>query len=171
MSVPEPDLTIRAATPDDAAGIVAILNPIIEARVYTAMDTPLTVESLLAYMQGLAARSVYHVAAERRSGRIVGSQDLTPFSPYPGSFDHVATMGTFVDLAHHRRGIAARLFEATYEAARKLGYEKIFTFVRADNEAGLRAYRGQGFGVVGTAARHCRIDGRYIDEVMIERFL
>ena len=32
-------------------------------------------------------------------------------------------------------------------------------------------YLGQGFVEVGRARRHAKIDGRYIDEVMIERFL
>jgi ribosomal protein S18 acetylase RimI-like enzyme len=80
-------------------------------------------------------------------------------------------MGTYVDLACHRQGIGRRLFAATFEAARRKGYEKIFTYVRADNEAGLAAYLGQGFEVVGTARRHAKIGGRYIDEIMIERFL
>ena len=47
----------------------------------------------------------------------------------------------------------------------------IFTFVSADNPAALAAYLDQGFTVVGTATRHAKIDGRYIDEVMIEKAL
>ena len=38
-------------------------------------------------------------------------------------------------------------------------------------EAGLAAYLGQAFRVVGTAERHAKIGGRYIDEVLIERCL
>ena len=68
-------------------------------------------------------------------------------------------------------GIAGRLFAATFDAAPAKGYEKFFTYVRADNEAGLKAYLRQGFRVVGTAERHARIDGRDIDEIVIERFI
>jgi L-amino acid N-acyltransferase YncA len=39
------NVSIRDATPADAAAIVAILNPIIAARVYTVFDTPLSVET------------------------------------------------------------------------------------------------------------------------------
>ena len=80
-------------------------------------------------------------------------------------------MGTFVDLNHQRQGIAAQLFAATFAAARQKNYEKIHTFVRADNFAGLRAYLGQGFRIVGSAHRQAKINGNYIDEVIIERFL
>jgi RimJ/RimL family protein N-acetyltransferase len=43
--------------------------------------------------------------------------------------------------------------------------------VRGDNPAALTAYMKSGFRIVGTAQRQARIDGRYIDEIMIERFL
>ena len=53
--------------------------------------------------------------------------------------------------------------------ARQKGYEKFFTYVRADNEAGLQTYLRQGFRIVGSAERHAKIDGRYIDEIVIEK--
>jgi len=52
-----------------------------------------------------------------------------------------------------------------------LGYEKIFTYVRADNPAGLVAYLHQGFRIVGTAQRQAKIRGQYVDEIIIERML
>ena len=51
------------------------------------------------------------------------------------------------------------------------GDEKLFAFVRADNPAALATYVRQGFVVIGTARQHAKIDGRYVDEVMIERVL
>jgi RimJ/RimL family protein N-acetyltransferase len=41
--------------------------------------------------------------------------------------------------------------------------------VRADNDAALRVYQRHGFSIVGTARRHARIGGRYIDEIVIEK--
>ncbi len=57
------------------------------------------------------------------------------------------------------------------QAARRKGFEKIVTFVRADNPAALQTYAKHGFGVIGTAVRHARIDGCYIDEILIEKAL
>jgi RimJ/RimL family protein N-acetyltransferase len=51
------------------------------------------------------------------------------------------------------------------------GYEKIFTYVRGDNPAALVAYVKCGFRIVGTAQRHAKCAGRYVDEIIIERFL
>jgi L-amino acid N-acyltransferase YncA len=39
------DLLVREVQPADAEAIVAILSPIIEAGLYTAFDTPFTVEA------------------------------------------------------------------------------------------------------------------------------
>jgi ribosomal protein S18 acetylase RimI-like enzyme len=68
-----------------------------------------------------------------------------------------------------RRGIATTLFAATYAAAQQRGYEKFFSYVRADNDAALQTYLRHGFRVVGTAERHAKIDGRYIEEIIIEK--
>jgi RimJ/RimL family protein N-acetyltransferase len=107
------------------------------------------------------------VAVRPDDGRMLGYQILEPFAAYTAAFDHVATIGTFVDLSLRRQGIARRLFAASFEDAAKAGFEKFFTFVRSDNPAALAAYLAQGFTIVGTARDHAKIDGRYIDEVMI----
>ncbi len=165
------DVTIRDVVPSDAERIVGILNPIIAARVYSAFDTPFSPEAERDYITRFPSRGVWKVALHCSDGRIVGFQNLEPFGPYTRAFDHVGTLGTYVDLEQRRQGVAKALFAATFEAACAKGYEKIFTFVRADNPAALATYKAHGFGVVGTARRHAKIDGRYIDEILIERLL
>jgi L-amino acid N-acyltransferase YncA len=165
------DLTVRDAGPDDAEAIVAILNPIIEARIHTAFATPFTVAAEHEYLLKFPARGIWKVAVRQSDNRVVGFQVLEPFGPYTPAFDHVGTLGTYVGLAHRRQGIATALFAATFAAARQQGYEKLFTFVRADNPVALAAYRGQGFEIVGRARNHAKIDGRYIDEILIEKTL
>ena len=163
------ELVIRDVELSDAEAIVAILNPIIEARAYTVFDTPFSVDAERDYIARFPPRGIWKLALSGVDGRAVGFQILEPFGPYTAAFDHVATLGTYVDLTRRRQGIATALFAATLEAARRKGYEKILTFVRADNPAALAMYRARGFDVVGTARRHAKIDGRYVDEIMIER--
>ena len=165
------DLLIRDATPGDAEAIVAILNPIIAARVYTVFDAPFTPEAERDYLTRFPARGIWKVAVRHADRRLVGFQVMEPYGPYTRAFEHVGTLGTYVDLDMRRHGIARRLFAATFDAARHKGYEKAFTFVRADNPAALQAYLGQGFVVIGMAKRHVRIDGDYVDEVLIEKWL
>jgi L-amino acid N-acyltransferase YncA len=165
------ELLVREARAEDATAIVAIMNPIIAAGVYTAFDTPFTIDAEQAYLKGFPARGVFHVAVDPSDQRVLGFQSMEPFATYTHAFDHVGTLGTYVDFACRRQGIATALFEATFEVARRKGYEKILTFVRADNPAALASYLKQGFAIVGTARRHAKINGAYVDEIIIERFL
>jgi L-amino acid N-acyltransferase YncA len=165
------ELLVREANVDDAEGVARILNQAIEARTHTVFDRPFTVDEERAFIRSFPPRGIFHVAVRTADERIVGFQNMEPFGPYTSAFAHVGVLGSYVDLELRRQGIARRLFEATYRAAIRKAYEKIFTFVRADNEAAIRTYLSQGFCIIGTARRQAKIDGHYIDEVLIERFL
>ena len=161
---------IREASPGDAEALVHLLNPIIEAKRYTVLTTPLTVEAEKEFIETFPERGIFHVAVREEDNRVVGMQDVAPVSPY-AAFEHVGEIATFVHLDLLRQGIARRLFEATFSSAQRKGYEKLFTFVRADNPSALKTYLGQGFRVVGTAERHAKIGDVYVDEIVIEKWL
>jgi len=165
------NLLIRQAKPEDAEAIVGIFNPIIETGKYTVFDTPFTVEAEREYINSFPARGIFHVAVRQTDQRIVGFQSMEQFATYTRAFDHVGVVGTYVDLAERRQGIAGQLFAATFEVARQKGYEKIFTFIRADNPAAVATYQRHGFQIIGTARRQAKINGNYVDELMIEKFL
>ena len=165
------EFTVREVRLADAEAIIGIINPIIAAGVYTAFDTLFRVESERSYILGFPARGIFHVAETLPARKIVGFQSMEPFAQYTHAFDHVGVLGTYVDLSQRRQGIATCLFAATFEAARRKGYEKIFTFIRSDNPAALAAYRHQGFRIVGTACRQAKFGGTYVDEIIVEKFL
>jgi L-amino acid N-acyltransferase YncA len=164
-------LRVREVRPDDAEAILRVLNPIIEAGTYTALDTPFAVEAEQDFIRSFPLRGVFHLAEETAEQGVVGFQTLEPFATYTRAFDHVGVVATFVEMACRGQGIGCRLAEATFEQARRKGYEKLFTYVRADNHDALRFYRKLGFTVIGTATRQAKIGGRYVDEVIIEKFL
>ncbi|MDV2993874.1 MAG: hypothetical protein N4J56_003528 [Chroococcidiopsis sp. SAG 2025] len=56
------ELLIRKVQVDDAEAIVGILNSIIKAGVYTAFDTPFTVEAEREYILRFPQRGIFHVA-------------------------------------------------------------------------------------------------------------
>jgi L-amino acid N-acyltransferase YncA len=89
------DLLVREVELNDAEAIVSILNPIIEAGVYTAFDTPLTVEAEREYILHFPARGVFHVALCYQEQKVVGFQSMEPFANYTHAFDHVGVLGTY----------------------------------------------------------------------------
>lgn len=164
-------VSVREATPGDAAGVAAVLNGAILGGSPTLLDTPFSVEDERAYIESLPARSFIHIAETPDAG-VVGFQTVIPWSDFATTaHDHVATMGTYVDAAHRRRGVGAALARASFAAALALGYEKIFTDLRADNQASLAYHLSIGFAVVGAARRQARTAGGDVDVLFIERFL
>jgi L-amino acid N-acyltransferase YncA len=164
-------VSVRRATADDAEVVAGVLNGAILGGSPTLLDTPFSVEDERAYVESLPARSFIHVAEILGSG-VVGFQTVVPWSDFvTTAHDHVATMGTYVDAAHRRRGAGEALARASFAAALDLGYEKIFTDLRADNLASLAYHLSLGFTVVGAARRQARTAGRDIDVLFIERFL
>ncbi len=165
------EVVVRKATPDDAAGVAAVLNGAILGGSPTLLDTPFSVEDERAYIAALPARGFIHVAEKPEYG-IVGFQTVVPWSEFvTTAHDHVATMGTYVDTARRRRGVGSALARASFAAALDLGYEKIFTDLRADNLASLAYHLALGFIVAGAARGQARTAAGDVDVLFVELFL
>ena len=162
-------MIIRAATMDDAQGMRDILNPIIEMRCYSSLDTTLSLEDEMKFISDFPERGIFHVA--ERGGEIIGFQTVGPLATYTHAHDHVGVIGTMVKLSERRQGIGGALLKTTEEVAIEKGYEKLFTSVRADNLGGRQFYTKSGFEIIGQARDHVKIDGNYNDSMIIEKFL
>ncbi|MDK9763526.1 GNAT family N-acetyltransferase [Vibrio sp. D420a] len=164
-------LVIRQVAVEDAQGITEVLNPIIEEGLYTILDTTFSVEEEKGFIANFPKQGVFTVAVDEEQNKVIAFQNIEPFASYTKAFDHVGIIGTFVDDESRGKGVSKQLFQSTFEVAKQKGYEKLFAYVRADNERALAAYVRQGFEVVGTAKKHAKVGGVYIDEVLIEKFL
>ncbi|MEZ8241521.1 N-acetyltransferase family protein [Vibrio sp. 10N.261.55.F4] len=164
-------LTIREVAVEDAQGIIDVLNPIIIEARYTILDQTFTVDEEKAFIESFPKRGVFSVAVNETTNQLLGFQNVEPFATYTKAFDHVGIIGTYVDANSRGQGVAKQLFDYTFKAAKAKGYEKLFAYVRADNERALAVYLKQGFEIVGTAKKHGKIGDQYFDEILIEKFL
>ncbi|KAB0289997.1 GNAT family N-acetyltransferase [Vibrio fortis] len=164
-------LVVRQVAVEDAQGITEVLNPIIEEGLYTILDTTFSVEEEKGFIANFPKQGVFTVAVDHEQNKVIAFQNIEPFASYTKAFEHVGIIGTFVDGESRGKGVSKQLFQSTFEVAKQKGYEKLFAYVRADNERALAAYVRQGFEVVGTAKKHAKVGGVYIDEVLIEKFL
>ena len=163
------EIRIRQAVPEDAPGVVEVLNSIIAERRYSAFDTPLSIEEERSFIASLGPREAMFLAEV--NGQVVGVQTIDGYAKYTGSMQHVGIMGTFVLRDYRGKGIGRALAGRTFSFARRCGYEKILIYVRASNEGALRFYKGLGFVEIGRASRQVKIDGQYDDEIFLEHFL
>lgn len=164
-------MIVREVCPDDAEEIVGILNPIIESGAYTVLDLPVTADIEREFIKNFPERGLFYVALDEHDRRIIGFQNIEPFATYTNAFDHVGIIATYINLSHRRQGVGQCLAEVVFENARAKGYEKLFTYVRADNAGALAFYSKLGFRVVGTTRKQAKIDQKYIDEIIVEKFL
>jgi ribosomal protein S18 acetylase RimI-like enzyme len=159
--------SIRRASPEDAAGIAAVIEVIAAERIHSAIDRAWSVEEERRYLQSLSPREAIHVAVDDVQG-IVGLQVLDLWSPVLGSMAHVGQLGTFLLPDWRGRGVGRQLWRATLAFARDAGYRKLVIQVRGSNKPAQAFYRQLGFRECGRLARQVVIDGVEDDEVIME---
>lgn len=161
--------TIRRATAADAPDVARVLNSVIAEGQHTIFDRAFSVAEERAFLSGLGARDVVHLALV--DGDVVGVQSVSRFSTMSDALSHVATMGTWIDARHRGKGIGRSLADASVRFAAKHGYSKIVIYVLADNARALGFYRSLGFADIGLARNQVRLGGSLKDEVFLEKHL
>jgi phosphinothricin acetyltransferase len=69
------------------------------------------------------------------------------------------------------RGLGRTLLDALAAAAADAGLYKLTSRIFTTNAASLAVHRSAGFAEVGVQRRHGRLDGEWMDCVLVERLL
>lgn len=154
-------IRVRRAAPVDAQALAYLLNEIVEQGGTTAITEPIKAETLSEWMDKDGARGAWHLAEDDR-GTLLGFQWIGPHEALPPEACDIAT---FVKTGQTRMGIGTRLFEATRDAARALGYGWINANIRADNAGGLTYYQSRGFEDWKRVENVCLSNGETVDKV------
>lgn len=163
------EITIREAKNNDAPAVLGILDSVVKERNRSAIDREFTLEDEERFIKGLKGREKMFVAEV--NGKVIGCQAVTVHQKSLGSTGHVATTDTYVLKNYRGKGVGSALIEESFKFAKKHGYIKFSTQVRATNKAGLKFYQKHGFKKVGKYSKQVKIDGKYDDEILMEKFL
>jgi len=119
------------------------------------------------YLEGLASMAVFGAFSE--AGRQVG---LAAFLRHQGAklMHRGDLIQMYVRPEARGGGSSMALIEAVVEHARSLVVQ-LHLGVAADNAQAIRLYERAGFHIYGTEPRSLFVDGRYIDEHLMVRFL
>jgi ribosomal protein S18 acetylase RimI-like enzyme len=141
-------MEIRAARPEDAPAIWAILEPTIRAGETYALPRDMAQTEAIAYWMG-PDRETF-VAEE--DGRLFGTYFLR--ANQLGGGAHVANCGYITSIEVTGRGIARMMCRHSLERARAKGFRAMqFNFVVSTNERAVRLWQNLGFEIVGTLPR------------------
>lgn len=164
--MPETDLQVRPANPEDADAAVAIQAEAIAERGATFETEPPPLGAVVA-----AIESPDHlVLVAVRDGGVVGWAQAAPYSTRP-AYAGVAECSVYVSRTARATGVGSRLTEELAVAARDRGLHKLLGKLFPTNVASRRLVDRCGFRTVGLHVRHGRLDGRWRDVLLVERLL
>jgi phosphinothricin acetyltransferase len=162
-------LRVRPATTDDADAICRIYNQGIEDRVAT-LETELRTPD--ERRQWLAARSARHpvIVAEDADGAVLGWGSLNVFNSRQ-AYRFVADFSIYVERAARGRGVGRVMLTRLIELGHEHGYHKLVLSAFPTNASGMALYTGLGFRTVGVYKEQGRLDGRWVDTIIMEKLL
>lgn len=159
---------IRAATLQDARAITAIYNEGIAERASTFETTPRTLDDTLQRLAELQRHPM--LVAVTEAGSVVGWAGLSDYRPR-ACYAGIGEFSVYLYAGVRGRGIGRQLLTALIEVACERGYWKLVSRIFPFNTASRALCRAVGFREVGLYEKHARLDGRWLDVVIVERLI
>jgi len=155
----------RQAEPGDAGTIARIYNEGIEDRVAT-FDTELrTADDILGWLE-----EDYPLVVAEADGEVRAWAVVHPYSAR-AVYSGVGDYSVYVSRESRGRGLGRVTLAALVEDCEARGYRKLLSRIFPRNEASLALARSLGFREVGVYRRHGKLDGQWLDCVIVERLL
>lgn len=162
------ELTLRDATPTDAAAIAEIYNQSIESADATMDDEPKTTADIRRQMAAFTNRETYVML--ERDGESIGWGLIKLYSPRSG-YSRCAETSVYLDQSEVRRGYGSFIKRALIERCRQYGYHHLIGRVWADNAASIEYNRAFGYEIVGIQREIGYIDGHWQDIAILQLVL
>ncbi len=161
-------LKVRPAELRDAATIAEIYNQGIDDRIAT-FETEHRTTSSVEGLLGARAGSYPAVVVEDEH-RVLGfawTSEYRPRSAYAG----VAEVSIYVARNARGRGVGRLSLGALITEAERRGFWKLVSRIFPENVASRRLCAALGFREIGVYRRHGKLDGRWMDCVIVERLI
>jgi L-amino acid N-acyltransferase YncA len=159
---------IRTATLEDAAAITEIYNQGIDDRIATYETRRRSAEDQQTWLQAIAGR--YPAVVAQIDGEIIGWGGAGPYRDRE-CYRGIGEFSMYVRRGWRRRGVGDLLLAGLISEAERLGLWKLLSRIFPFNEASRALCRKHGFREVGVYEKHARLDGRWLDVVIVERLI
>ena len=159
---------IRTASPGDAAAIAKIYNEGIEDRVATFETEPRSVDDQQAWLRSNAGR--YPAVVAHFDGEIIGWAGAGSYRDRE-CYRGIGEFSMYVRRDCRSRGVGDLLVAGLISEAERLGLWKLLSRIFPFSEASRALCRKHGFREVGVYEKHARLDGEWLDVVIVERLI
>ena len=159
---------IRPANVEDAAAIAEIYNQGIEDRIATYETRRRSAADQQAWLRLIDGR--YPAVVAQAGDEIVGWAGAGPYRERE-CYRGIGEFSMYVRRDWRRHGVGSLLIAVLIDEAERLGLWKLLARVFPFNEASRALCRKHGFREVGVYEKHARLDGRWLDVVIVERLI
>jgi len=159
------EYTIRPSNQSDLSGLVGVIRQVASEGAYIEAETVAAVidhEEILLRNNDFQSRMFFVATVD---DEVVGWVHLD--LPETEKLRHTAELTVGVLDEYRGNGIGSGLLDRGVSWAGERGYEKLYNSVPATNEAAIRFLEAHGWEVEAVREEHYRIDGEYVDEVMM----
>ncbi|MEU4365499.1 N-acetyltransferase family protein [Promicromonospora sp. NPDC023987] len=169
------DLTIRPATPDDAAACADIYGHYVRHTHVSFESEPPGTEEMARRIATCSARHAWLVAQEAneqeadRQG-VIGFAYAAPYSARE-AYSWSAESSVYLEVGRRRTGAGRALYEALFDLLAERGYRRLVAGLALPNDASLGLHRALGFEVVGTLRRIGWKHGQWHDVMRLQKDL
>ena len=161
----ELEFAIRPARQDDLSGIIGAIRQVAEAGTYIVAESvadEIDHEEALLRHNEIESR-MFFVATVGTD--VVGWVHI--HGPELEKLAHTAELTTGVIEEYRGHGVGSHLLNRGLEWARSQSYERIYQSLPSTNEDAIAFLETHGWEVEAVREDHYKIDGEYVDEVMM----
>jgi len=170
-------LHVRRAEPADAAAVAEIYNRAIQERIATFETEERSDETMRAWIAEhddrhpvLVGEVTDAAGTPGRGHRVIAWASLASYRPR-ACYAGVGEFSVYVRDGYRGQHVGERILLALLEEARRLGYWKLVSRIFPQNTPSRRLVARCGFREVGTYEKHGKLDGRWLDTVIVERLI
>ena len=162
---------LHPAYPKDGQVIVDNIMAICAEEVYLQTDSFVKSSAWeRVIINGIDKQNRQLLAVIEVDSKVVGHGRLFPGS-YGGKDRHVADVGLAIIAPYRGIGLGKAMLRYLIEWAQAMGYEKMAAEVMACNERALHLFESFGFEREGVRHKQLKVQGNYVDEIMMAKWL
>ncbi|MFB6123134.1 MAG: N-acetyltransferase family protein [Haloferacaceae archaeon] len=157
--------TIRAASQPDLSGLIDVIREVAEEGTYIEAETVANLidhEEVVLRHNEVRSRMIFVASVD---DEVVGWVHLDLPEAEKLAHTAVLTVGLLAEYRGH--GIGSALLERGVRWARDHDYEKLYNSIPATNEAAIGFLEAHGWETEAVRDDHYKIEGEYVDEVMM----
>ena len=168
------EVVVRSATSEDASTIMEMVSGVFRSSPYLLTEPDefnVTLDQEKSWVDGFLKSPNSVLLLAESQNQVVGILDFQ--GGHRRRIAHSGTIGISVRAEYRGQGVGSLLMSALIDWAKgTANVERLDLLVFADNAHAIALYKKMGFQEEGRKRRAIRLsDGRYLDELMMTRFV